>query len=283
MFQCHKGKALQITTRALSSINPAGVDTSADKVSLVQGASRGLGLEFVRQLLARPGSVIATCRNPSAATDLQLLKDHHQHRLHVVQLDTGNEASIHAAAEQVSEVHSHINLLLNVSGVLHIPGVMSPETALNRVTMENLERVFRVNTFGPILVCKAFAPLLINAGKTATDEHPAVIANLSARVGSIGDNRLGGWYSYRASKTALNQLTKTMSLELARKNQKVAAIVLHPGTVATDLSAPFQRNVAPEKLFTKERAIKQLLEVVDRVQMKDTGSYVAWDGTPVVW
>lgn len=87
----------------------------------------------------------------------------------MVQLDTGNEASIHAAAEQVSEVHSHINLLLNVSGVLHIPGVMSPETALNRVTMENLERVFRVNTFGPILVCKAFAPLLINAGKTATE------------------------------------------------------------------------------------------------------------------
>lgn len=110
-----------------------------------------------------------------------------------------------------------------------------------------------------------------------------MIANLSARVGSIGDNRLGGWYSYRASKAALNQLTKTMSLELARKNQKVAAVLLHPGTVDTDLSQPFQRNVVPEKLFTKERAIRQLLKVVDGVQMKDTGSYLAFDGTPVVW
>jgi len=129
----------------------------------------GLGLEFVRQLLARPGSVVATCRNPSAATDLQLLKDHYQHRLQVIQLDTGNEESIQAAAEQVSELHSQLHLLLNVSGVLHVPGVMSPETALNRVTLENLERVFRVNTFGPILVCKAFAPLLINAGTSATE------------------------------------------------------------------------------------------------------------------
>jgi NAD(P)-dependent dehydrogenase (short-subunit alcohol dehydrogenase family) len=87
----------------------------------------------------------------------------------VVQLDTGNEESIQAAAEQVSGLYSHLDLLLNVSGVLHVPGVMSPETALNRITMENLERVFRANAFGPILVCKAFAPLLINAGKTATE------------------------------------------------------------------------------------------------------------------
>ena len=131
--------------------------------------SAGLGLEFVRQLLARPGSVVATCRNPNAATDLQQLQEQHRHRLHIVQLDTGIEESIQAAAAQVSEIHSHINLLLNVSGVLHIPGVMSPETALNRVTLENLQRVFAVNTFGPILVCKAFSPLLVNAGKHATE------------------------------------------------------------------------------------------------------------------
>ncbi len=136
---------------------------------IISQSIAGLGLEFVRQLLARPGSVIATCRNPNAAIELQNLKNQHRDRLHVVQLDTSNEESIQTAFNQVSELHSHLNLLLNVSGVLHIPGIMSPETALSRVNMENLERVFRTNTFGPILVCKEFAPLLINAGKVATE------------------------------------------------------------------------------------------------------------------
>ena len=106
---------------------------------------------------------------------------------------------------------------------------------------------------------------------------------MSARVGSIGDNRLGGWYSYRASKAALNQLTKTMAIELRRKNQNVAAILLHPGTVDTDLSKPFQKNVAPEKLFTRERAVEQLLRIIDGVEMKDTGKYYAWDGSEIPW
>lgn len=114
-------------------------------------------------------------------------------------------------------------------------------------------------------------------------ERPAVIANLSARVGSIGDNRLGGWYSYRASKAALNQLTKTMSLEFQRRKQPVAAICLHPGTCDTDLSAPFQRNVPPEKLFTRERAVEQLLRIIDSTTMADTGRFVAWDGSPIEW
>ncbi len=116
--------------------------------------------------------MVATCRNPTAATALLKLKQQYnqdQDRLHVVQLDTADERSIQLAASQVSEIHSHINLLLNVSGVLHIPGVMSPETALSRVNMENLERVFKTNTFGPILVCKEFSHLLINAGKNTTE------------------------------------------------------------------------------------------------------------------
>lgn len=110
-----------------------------------------------------------------------------------------------------------------------------------------------------------------------------MLANLSARVGSIGDNRLGGWYSYRASKAALNQLTKCLSLELARKRQNVACVLLHPGTADTDLSVPFQRNVAPEKLFTKERTVRQLLDIVDRTTMEDSGGYFAWDSTTIPW
>lgn len=110
-----------------------------------------------------------------------------------------------------------------------------------------------------------------------------MIANLSARVGSIGDNRLGGWYSYRSSKAALNQLTKTMSIELGRKGRKVASLLLHPGTCDTDLSAPFQRNVAPEKLFTRERGVRQLLDIIDRATMEDNGKFYAWDGSEIPW
>ncbi|GAB4819422.1 hypothetical protein N2152v2_006468 [Parachlorella kessleri] len=110
-----------------------------------------------------------------------------------------------------------------------------------------------------------------------------MVANLSARVGSIGDNRLGGWYSYRASKTALNQLTKCAALEFERKRQAVACILLHPGTVDTDLSKPFQKNVKPEKLFSKERAVRQLLDIIDRTTMRETGKYYAWDGQEIPW
>ena len=112
--------------------------------------------------------------------------------------------------------------------------------------------------------------------------RPAVVANLSARVGSIGDNRLGGWYSYRASKAALNQLTKCMSIELARRG-KVCCVLLHPGTADTALSGPFQRNVPPEKLFTRERTVRQLLGIVDRCTMADNGGYFAWDGETIPW
>ncbi|KAK9815276.1 hypothetical protein WJX72_000975 [[Myrmecia] bisecta] len=259
---------------------------SPQKVALVVGASRGLGLEFVSQLLSRPGCrVVAACRNPTNATQLQQLRSQHPDKLSVVMLDSTNEESIQAAAVEVSRQHQHLDLLLNVAGVLHIPDVMSPETALARVTAENLMRVFQTNAFGPILVSKAFTPLLVKAAEAnaATSERPAVIANLSARVGSIGDNRLGGWYSYRASKTALNQLTKTMSLEFARRKQPVSCILLHPGTCDTGLSAPFQKNVQPAKLFTRERAVQQLLQIIDRTTCKENGKFFAWDGQEVPW
>ncbi len=119
----------------------------------------------MRQLLHRPGrSIVASCRDPDSASDLQSLQSAHgADRLHIIQLDSADERSIERAAAEIASRHRHVDLLMNVSGVLHIPGVMSPETSLGRVTMENLERSFRTNAFGPIIVCKALAPLLINA------------------------------------------------------------------------------------------------------------------------
>jgi len=110
-----------------------------------------------------------------------------------------------------------------------------------------------------------------------------VICNLSARVGSIADNRLGGWYSYRSSKAALNQLTRTMSLEFARKGHKISSILLHPGTCDTDLSRPYQKNVLPEKLFSRDRGVRQMLAIVDRTTMQENGTFFAWDGSIVPW
>ncbi len=151
--------------RAFSS---AVAPAAPTQYSLIQGASRGLGLEFVTQLLQRPDHhVIATCRTPSAATQLQALQQAHPKSLSIVQLDTTKEDSIEAAAKEVETSLGvpYLNLLLNVSGVLHVPGELSPETALARVTLANLQANFASNTFGPILTCKAFAPLLAAAGK----------------------------------------------------------------------------------------------------------------------
>ncbi|KAI7838057.1 hypothetical protein COHA_008140 [Chlorella ohadii] len=249
------------------------------------GSSRGLGLEFVRQLVERPNTrVVATCRTPAAAEQLQALQQRHAGRLHIVQLDSTDESSIARAAEQVAALTQHLDVLINATGILH-DASMSPETALARVTMDSLLKCFQVNAAGHILVAKHFAPLLINAAKLngATDERPAVLANLSARVGSIGDNKLGGWHSYRASKSACNQLTKCAALEFERRKQKVAAILLHPGTVDTDLSKPFQKNVPPEKLFSRERAVQQLLAIVDRTSMRENGRFFDWKGEEVEW
>ncbi|KAK9866378.1 hypothetical protein WJX84_003914 [Apatococcus fuscideae] len=259
---------------------------SADRVALIQGSSRGLGLEYAKQLLSRPGHrVIGTCRDPGSAHELQKLQDSSKGRLSIVRLDVTDEQTIQAAAEEVSKQHGHLDLLINVTGILHIPGKISPETALSRITPEALDVVFKTNAFGPILTAKAFAPLLEKAESCsgASNERPAVVANMSARVGSLADNRLGGWYSYRSSKTALNQLTKCMCLEFARKHRKIAGILLHPGTVDTGLSEPFQKNVKPEKLFTRERAVQQLLGIIDSTTMKDNGRYIAWDGQDIPW
>lgn len=281
------GRHLHYSSRLFTAAAASGDGADQQqRAALIQGASRGLGLEFTRQLLDRPDqSVVATCRDPDAASALHELASQHSGRLSIVRLDATDEASIQEAAKRVTTEHGHLDLLVNVAGLLHIPGKLSPETALSRVDAASLQAVFGVNTFGPILVSKAFAPLLINAAKAngASDERPAVIANMSARVGSIGDNNIGGWYSYRASKTALNQLTRTMAVEFQRRKQKVACILLHPGTVDTDLSAPFQKNVKPEKLFSRERAVKQLLGLIDRTTLQDNGAYWAWDGATIPW
>ncbi|KAJ6332558.1 hypothetical protein OIU77_008596 [Salix suchowensis] len=159
---------------------------------MVQGASRGIGLEFVKQLLEKndKGHVVATCRNPDRATGLVDLKDKFAERLNIVPLDLTIESTIEASAKFIREKYGSLNLLINASGILSIPNVLQPETTLSKVERSSLMLSYEVNAVGPILAIKHMWPLLKAGGGFGAERDVAVVANLSARVGSIGDNHL---------------------------------------------------------------------------------------------
>lgn len=246
---------------------------------LVQGASRGIGLEFVRQALAsvQVGHVVATCRSPATATALAAMHATAAGRLTVLPLDVGDESSIAAAAGEAANTVPRLHLAVNCAGVLHDAAAdLRPEKRLADVRADSLARAFAVNAIGPLLMARYFEPLLAHAER-------AVFASLSARVGSIEDNRLGGWYAYRGSKAAQNMYTRTLAIEWARSRRNVICVALHPGTTDTELSRPFQANVPPERLFTTAYAVECLLRVIDRLQPGDTGQFFAWDGGRIPW
>ncbi|TYI35884.1 hypothetical protein ES332_A03G106400v1 [Gossypium tomentosum] len=282
-FFLHTHPQLMAITMRLQSF--ASAQKWEGGVSMVQGASRGIGLEFVKQLLEKNGKghVIATCRNPTKATALLELKNQFAERLNVLPLDVTVESTIEESARSITERYGSLNLLINASGILSIPSVLQPETTLSKVQESSMMLAYEVNAVGPILVIKHMWPLLKVGGLLGTDRDVAVVANISARVSSIGDNRLGGWHSYRSSKAALNQLTKTISVEFERKKDPIACILLHPGTVDTDLSRPFQRNVPAEKLFAKEFSVQKLLNIINNAKQRDNGKFFAWDGQEIPW
>lgn len=181
-------------------------------------------------------------------------------------LDLLDPASISAAA---ASLDSPLDLVIVATGLLH-----EPERDIRQLDAAKLALNFAINATGPALVAQAFLP------KLRTDRR-TVFAALSARVGSIGDNRLGGWYAYRASKAALNQLVRTLAIEHGRKNPLGVCVGLHPGTVDTALSKPFQRGVTANKLFTPAYSAARLLEVIDRLTPADSGGLFAWDGERV--
>lgn len=269
----------------LSSSSMSAVKRWEGGVSMIQGASRGIGLEFVRQLLEKndKGYVVATCRNPNRATGLLELKNKFAERLDIHRLDLTIESTMEETTKCLREKYGYLNLLVNASGILSIPDVLKPETTLSKVERESLVLAYEINAVGPVLVVKNMWPLLKIGGGSGTERDFAIVANISARVGSIGDNRLGGWHSYRASKTALNQLTKTISVEFVRKKDPIICILLHPGTVDTDLSRPFQGNVPEGKLFTKEFSVQKLLSIINNAKGSDNGKFFAWDGQEIPW
>lgn len=188
-------------------------------------------------------------------------------------IDYSSEYSIAAAAEIAAKAKP-LDLVIVANGILHDKDLI-PEKSLRDLSVENFYRIFEANTFAPALIAKHFLPKL-------NKERLSIFAALSARVGSISDNQLGGWYAYRASKAALNMIIKSAAIEVGRRNKQAIIIGLHPGTVDSYLSRPFQGNVGEGKLFTAEYSAKKLLEVLENLRPEQTGKCFAWDGKEVL-
>ena len=192
-----------------------------------------------------------------------------------LQLDLENDSDLERLSTTLRAEGLPLRLVFNCSGRLHGPG-LQPEKRLQQVERNGLEQHFAINAMAPILLAKAIEPLLQR-------KEPFHFASLSARVGSIGDNRSGGWYGYRAAKAAQNQLLRSLSIEWARRWPMATVSLLHPGTTDTGLSRPFQSFVAPDKLFSPERAARQLVEVLLQQTPEQSGAFLAWDGQSIDW
>lgn len=187
-------------------------------------------------------------------------------------IDYSNEDSIAAAARHASQDQA-LDLVIVANGILHDGSIM-PEKSLRELSAEKFHRLFAVNTITPALIAKHFLPQL-------NRDNPSIFAALSARVGSISDNRLGGWYAYRCSKTALNMFIMNAAIETGRRNKQAVIVALHPGTVDSALSRPFQSNVPDGKLFSPEYAAQKLSEVLQNLTPDQSGKCFAWDGAEV--
>ena len=220
--------------------------------AIVVGASGGIGGALVDALRGTGSEVVALSRSAGGGGHI----------------DIEDEASIAAAAERVRG-SGPFDLVIVATGVLKAEGI-SPEKSMRDLSSDTLARYFAINTVGPALVAKHFLPLLSRGQST--------LAALSARVGSISDNRLGGWHGYRASKAALNMMIRTLAIELARTRPEAVCVALHPGTVDTGLSQPFQRGVPSGQLFTPQRSAEAMLAVLAGLTPADSGGCFAWDG-----
>ena len=224
----------------------------------VFGASGGIGAALSDAL--RDDPAVARLHTVSRGGDT----DHH--------CDYHDEASIKATAEAITS-DGPVHLVFIAIGILHADGI-EPEKTWKALDADVMAKVFAINTIAPTMIAKHMLPALAKGRKTA-------LAALSARVGSISDNRLGGWLSYRTSKAALNMSIKTLSVELARVNKDAMILGLHPGTVETNLSDPFRGNVPDRQLFSPADSASRMIATVDTVEKNASGSLFAYDGEEI--
>ncbi|MEH6696990.1 MAG: SDR family NAD(P)-dependent oxidoreductase [Hyphomonas sp.] len=233
--------------------------------AVIFGASGGIGSALVARLAARHDVTHVHAVSRARTEAAEKITPH--------TADITNEADLAALATALKGT-DNLGLVIVATGLLSNSSSLQPEKSYRHQSLEAFEKVFRVNTFGPALVAKHMLPLMPRKDR-------AVFAALSARVGSISDNRLGGWHAYRASKAALNMLVRNYSIEQARLNDQFIAVSLHPGTVDTGLSQPFQSNVPDAQLFSPDQSAGYLLKVIDGLTQADTGKCFDWDGKEV--
>jgi NAD(P)-dependent dehydrogenase (short-subunit alcohol dehydrogenase family) len=188
-----------------------------------------------------------------------------------INIDVTDEVSVKAAASKIGE--NRLDKLIVATGILHTE-LFGPEKSIKDIKIENFVKIFSVNAFGPALIGKYFLPLM-------KKDKKSIAAFLSARVGSISENKLGGWYAYRASKSALNQIIKNFSIESKRTNPTGIIIGLQPGTVKSKLSEPFQKNVKKGKLLLPKDSVKSLIRVIENVMQNDSGKIFDWKGEEI--
>lgn len=237
---------------------------------LVIGGSGGIGFAVVKHLLSELSrfdflDVHVDATYHSQQPDLE------DHRLHWHQVDATSEVDI----KELSTQFERLDWLINCVGMLHTPD-LGPEKNLSSIDPEFFLKNISVNTLPSLLLAKHFTPIL----KASDNPKFAVV---SAKVGSISDNRLGGWYSYRSSKAALNMFIKTMSIEWQRTLKKGTVLALHPGTTDTALSKPFQNNVPQGKLFESSYVAHQLVDIIRTATPEQSGHFYAYDGEQLTW
>ena len=228
-----------------------------------------IGSALLANLLRRPGlqRVLVLGR-----TDKPGIQDARITRLH---FDACEPDSIVQAASRASEMFGRVHLLINTVGMLH-SGSQQPEKQLRNLDPQQLQQSFLVNATLLPLLAQAF-------GKLLRHDEPAILASLSARVGSIEDNRAGGWYSYRASKAAHNMLLKTLALEWKISHRNTTVVALHPGTVISGLSKPFLSARYKNRLLSPDESAEALLQVISQLQPQDSGNFYDWQGQPILW
>lgn len=230
--------------------------------AVVYGASGGIGGALVDLFAADP-----RCAHIHAGS--RRMSEHRDGKITPFQFDLTDTTSIAVSAESLDSP----DLVIVATGVLQNDR-LAPEKSMRALDPAQLQEAFAVNAVGPAMIARHFLPRLPR-------KQRSLFAVLSARVGSISDNRLGGWHSYRASKAALNQLVRTMSVEVARTHPRCVCVALHPGTVDTPLSRPFQATIPAEKRFTPEIAARQLLAVLDSLRPESSGRLIGWDGNEI--
>lgn len=231
------------------------------------GAGGGIGAALGAALAADPAYAEVWLGARSA------LPEPASPRVRTFRFDGADEASLAKAAQTIG---GELDLVFVATGLLHRGGLPLPEKSYRSLDPVAMAELFRANAIGPALIAKHFLPLLPRSRR-------AVFAVLSARVGSIGDNRLGGWHSYRAAKAALNMLVANFAIELKRSHPQAVVAALHPGTVDTALSRPFQRGLPDGQVNTPELAAEALLATLAQLTPAQSGGLYARDGTRLPW